>query len=46
MALFQKNELNFAISKFSKCFKNYFFYNIEAQLEVTLGKSFQKKKKI
>ena len=34
----QKNDLNFTISKFSKFFENYFFYKIEAQLEVSLGK--------
>ena len=43
LAFFQKNELNFAISKFSKFFKNYFFNMIKAQLEVSIGKNFQKK---
>ena len=41
--LFQKNDVHFAISKFSKFFKNYFFYNIKAKLEVSLGKKIQKK---
>merc|ERR1712177_45340 len=38
LELFQEKDLNFAISKFSKFFKKYFFYNIEALLEVSLGK--------
>jgi len=43
LELFQKKDLNFAISKFSKFFKKYLFYNIGAPLEVSLGKKFQKK---
>ena len=42
LALFQKKDLNFAISKFSKFFKNYCVYKSKAQLEVSLGKNFQK----
>ena len=46
LELFQKKDLNFAISKFSKFFKKYLFYNIEALLEVTLGKKIKKKIKM
>merc|ERR1711954_208419 len=45
LELFQKKDLNFAISKFSKFFTKYLFYNIEALLEVSLGKKIQKKNK-
>ena len=45
MELFQKKDLNFAISKFSKFFKKYLFYNIGAPLEVSLGKKLKKKNK-
>ena len=41
--LFQKKDLNFAISKFSKFFFKKKFYNIKAQLEVRLEKKLQKK---
>ena len=43
LELFQKKDLNFAISKFSKFFKKCFFYKIKAQLEISLGKKIQKK---
>ena len=43
LALFQKKGLNFAISKFSKFFKNYCVYKSKAQLEVSIGKKIQKK---
>ena len=45
LTLFQKNDLNFAISKFSKYFKHTFFYKIYAQLEVNFRNKFQKKLK-
>ena len=46
LELFQKKDLNFAISQFSKFFKKYLFYNIEALLEVSLGKKLKKKIKM
>merc|ERR1711954_238314 len=45
MELFQKKDLNFAISKFSKFFKKYLFNNIQALLEGSLGKKKSKKNK-
>ena len=42
----QKNDVNFTISKFSEFFENYFFYKIEAQLEVVFEKKFIKIKNI
>ena len=42
--LFQKKDLNFAISKFSKYCKHTFFYKLIAQLEDSLRKKFQKNK--
>ena len=43
LSLFQKKDLNFAISKFSKFILNSFFHRIKGQLEVSLGKNSQKK---
>merc|ERR1711954_104157 len=45
LELFQKKDLNFAISKFSKFFKKYLFNNIEALLEGSLRKKKSKKNK-
>ena len=45
LSLFQKKNQHFAISKFSKFFKNDLYHKIEAQLEVGLGNFFQKKSK-
>ena len=43
---FSKKDINFAISKFSKFFKNYCVYKSKAQLEVSIGKKISKKIKI
>ena len=40
-----KKVVNFTISKFSKLFKHFFFHNTVAQLEISIGKNFQKKRK-
>ena len=40
-----KKDRKFTISKFSKFFKHFFFHNTVAQLEISIGKKFQKKRK-
>ena len=43
LSVFQKKGTKFAISKYSKFFKHSFLHEIEAQLEVSLGKKIHKK---
>ena len=42
LSFFQKKGTQFAISRFSKFFKHSFLYEMEAQLEVGLGKKIQR----